>query len=138
MTDLEKAKGLLAAHTCVLCRGKAVYASTKTGIAPMLDWISDGAALNGFSAADKIVGKAAALLFVYAGIEAVFGEVISEAGLAVLKAHRIPCSYGVCVPYIINRTGSGMCPMEETVQDIRDPAAALTALIKKRDELRKG
>ena len=137
MTDLEKAKGLLASHTCVLCKSDAVYASLKTGIAPMLDWIADGAKLHGFSAADKIVGKAAALLFVYTGIREVYGEVISEAGLAVLKRHHIPCSYGICVPFIINRRGDGMCPMEETVQSIDDPGEALQALTKKRNELQK-
>ena len=134
MTDLEQAKSLLAEHTCVLCRGETVYASKKTGIAPMLEWVAADNDLRGFSAADKIVGKAAALLFILAGVKEVYGEVVSEAGLSVLTAHHIPCSYGTRVSYIINRKGDGMCPMEETVQTISDPQSALDALVKKRNE----
>ncbi len=138
MRDMERAKALLDTHTCVLCNGDAVYASQKTGISPMLDWLSDGADLRGCSAADKIVGKAAALLFVLAGVREVYGEIMSKAGLGVLRAHGIPCAYGTLTPYIINRRGDGMCPMEETVLTIDDPTAALDALLKKRETLRNG
>ena len=136
MCDLNRAKGLLTEHTCVLCRGEQIFASRQAGISPMLDWLSEKADLHGFAAADKIVGKAAALLFVLAGVSAVYGEVMSEAGLSVLEGHHIPCSYGTLVPYIINRKGTGMCPMEETVQTVSDPATAFEKLLKKREELK--
>lgn len=135
MTDLDQAKSLLTDNTCVLVRGDKVYASQKTGIAPMLDWIDAGYDLHGFSAADKIVGKAAALLFVLAKIKEVHGEVMSEAGLAVLQAQGIPCSYGALAPYIINRKGDGICPMEQTVQTIDDPKTAYEALWETRKRL---
>lgn len=136
MTDLEKAKGLLAKHTCVLCRGDTVYASGQAGISPMLDLLADGTALSGFSAADKIVGKAAALLFVLAGVKAVYGEVMSRGAQAVLSAHRIDCDCGTLVPFIINRQGTGICPMEQAVAQIEDPAAAFHALWETRNALR--
>ena len=135
MHDLEKAISFLPEHTCVLCRGEAIYASTKTGIAPMLEWIAEGTDLRGFSAADKIVGKAAALLFVLSGVKEVYGQVVSRSALTVLDHHHIPYRYTACVPYIINRKGDGMCPMEETVQNISDPQNAYKALVKKRNEL---
>ena len=124
-------------NTCVLCKGEQVYASQKTGIAPMLDWLFEGVDLTGFSAADKIVGKAAALLFVLAGVTSVYGEVMSEGGLAVLQAHHIPCSYKTLTPYIINRKGDGICPMEQTVQQIDDPKTAYNALWETRKRLQK-
>ena len=37
-------------------------------------------------------------------------------------------AYGRCVPYIINRENTGLCPMEQRVRDIRDPADAYEAL----------
>jgi len=135
MTDPERAKVLLAEHTCVLCKGDALYTSRKTGIAPMLDWLAEGADLRDFSAANKIVGKAAALLFVLAGVKSVYGEVMSQAGLAVLQKHHIPCSYGTLTPYIINRKGDGICPMEQTVQQIDDPQQAYFALCRTRRAL---
>ena len=101
----------------------------------MLDWLEQGVELTGFSAADKIVGKAAALLFVLANVSEVYGEVMSEAGLAVLRQHHIPCSYNTLAPYIINRRGDGMCPMEQTIHTIDDPAVALPALLEARRQL---
>lgn len=136
MRDLNRAKALLDGHTCVMCKEETIYISQKTGIAPILDWLADGTDLSGFSAADKIVGKAAALLFVLAGIKAVHGEVMSKAGLAVLQAHGIACTYGSLTDHIINRRGDGICPMEETVQTIDDPDLAHKALAAKREHLR--
>lgn len=137
MTDLERAKTLLAQNTCVLCKDETLHTSQKTGIAPMLDWLAEGMELTGFSVADKIVGKAAALLFVLAGVNEVYGEVMSEGGLAVLQTHGIPCAYGKLTPYIINRKGDGICPMEQTVQAIDDPELAYEALCETRKILQK-
>ena len=128
MEDLNKAKILLPSHTCVLCKGEQVYTSNKPGISPMLDWLDDGVKLQGFSAADKIVGKAAALLFVLSGIRAVHAQVLSTPGKAVLQQHGIFCTLDTEAAYIINRTGDGPCPMEQTVEHIVDPATAFEAL----------
>lgn len=101
----------------------------------MLDWLSAGTDLRGFCAADKIVGKAAALLFVLAGVCCVHGCVMSRAAKEVFDLHNIPCSYDVLTDHIINRQGDGICPMEQTVLQISDPKDALNALLKKREEL---
>lgn len=138
MTDLERAKELLTGTaTCVLVKGDTVYSSRKSGIAPMLDYLGAGVPLHGFSAADRIVGKAAAMLFVRAGISAVYGEVMSKAGAEFLKAHGVGCSYGTLTEIIINRIGTGMCPMEQTVREIDDYHRAFGALSAKRAFLRK-
>mgnify|MGYP003320348749 CR=1 FL=1 len=55
---------------------------------------------------------------------------------AVSSAQGAPFSYDTVVQYIINRTGAGLCPMEETVKDIRDEKTALEALKRKVEELR--
>lgn len=138
MKDLALAVGLLheEQYTCVLCKGEEHFVSRQTGISPMLDLIDSGADLNGFSAADKIVGKATALLFVLAGIKAVHAEVLSEAGKEILQKYGIPVSCGTLTQYIINRKGDGMCPMEETVLHTDDPHKALVLLRNKRDSLR--
>ena len=63
MRDIERAKALLQTEdcSCVLVKGDIIYTSRKAGIAPLVEFLSSGAGLNGFSAADKIVGKAAVL-----------------------------------------------------------------------------
>lgn len=138
MTDLEHARQLLAAdhHTCVLVRGDLVITSSQPGISPMLDFIDNGQDLAGASAADRIIGKAAAMLFTLAGVTALYGEVVSQAAVDFCKAHDIPLSYGTLAPHIINRQGTGVCPMEATVATIDDLPTAFTALKAKRDALR--
>ena len=68
MTDLELAKRNLAGHTICLCKDGKLLTSNKRGISPMMDFIEEGRDVTGYSVADKIVGKAAAFLFVLAGL----------------------------------------------------------------------
>lgn len=140
MTDIEKARALLLSEktTIALCRGEDILTSEKRGIAPMLGFIKDGVDLDGYSAADRIVGKAAALLFVLVGIKNVYAEVLSESGAAVLHANSIPYSYGTLCDRIINRAKTGICPMEQAVAGTESPEEAYAALAKKVEELRNG
>lgn len=136
--DIEKAKNILeGGATCVLCLGESVYRSEKSGISPMLDYLSEGMRFDGYSVADKIVGKAAAMLFVLAGVREVYGEVVSQAALPVFEKHRVECTWGTLTEHIVNRRGDGICPMERTVAELDDPSECFLALIKKREELRK-
>ena len=138
MTDAARARDALPGHTLALCRGEECIVSDLRGIAPMLSLIGEGKDLRGWSAADVVVGKAAALLFVYAGIAEVYAGVLSDKGAAVLEERGIPYSCGGRAPYIVNRQGDGVCPMERAVEKIFDPAEALSALQTRLAELRVG
>lgn len=140
MGDLERACSLLAegAYTCVVCKDNVLYTSATRGVRPLLDWTAAGTDLHGFSAADKVVGKAAALLFVRAGIVRLYAHVLSEPALAVLQAHGIPVEYGTLVPGIINRSGDGPCPMEAAVSGTEDPEEAIRLIRQKLAELNGG
>lgn len=122
--------------TCVLAKGESVLTSESAGIRPMLDWIGEGRDLRGFSAADRIVGKAAAMLFVYAGITNVYAEVLSLPGKKYLEEHGITIGFGTLTERIINRRGDGLCPMEETVLNIDDASEAYKALKAKAEALK--
>lgn len=139
MCDLTRARDLLqqGAYTCVLCKGEVTYTSNRIGIAPMLDFLDAGYDMRGFCAADRIVGRAAALLFVLANIQAVYADVISEGAVKVLETHGIKVSYRDKTPYIINRQGDGPCPMERAVADTEDPAQAECAIRRAVEQLRK-
>ncbi len=139
MSDIEKAKKLLSGgnFTCVLCKGDTSYTSTGKGVSPMLTFLENGTELRGFSAADKIVGKAAAMLFVCAGVTEVFAEVMSKAAVNYLKERGIACSYGVLTDKIINRKGDGLCPMELAVIDIEDEKLGFSAIKNRFDEIRR-
>lgn len=80
--------------------------------------------------ADKVVGKAAALMFVLGGVKRVYASVISQSALNVLNTHGVETVYEKLVPYIINRAGNGPCPMEYAVRDTEDPQTAYKILLK--------
>ncbi len=140
LTDFSRAKNALASgeYTCVLCRGDSLLTATARGVSPMLDWLDEGLDLRGYCGADKVVGKAAALLFVLGGIVAVYADVMSRSAISVLERHGIFYEYGIITDAIINRAGTGPCPMERTVEAIDDPAQAREAVVETRRRLRMG
>ncbi len=81
--------------------------------------------LSCFCVADKIVGKAAAMLFVLLGIKAVHAKTLSLGGKEILQRYSIDFTYDELTDIIINRTGDGMCPMENAVNDCTEPCQAL-------------
>ena len=94
----------------------------------MMRLIASGADLHGYSAADIIVGRAAAMLFLKAGICAVYGRVTSVGAKTLLESHGIPVRYETLTERIINREGTDVCPMEKAVTGIDDPDEAYEAL----------
>lgn len=128
MTDLQTAKSNLAGHTLCLCRGGRCMFSEKRGIAPMMEFIASGAQLVGSSAADIVVGKAAALLFVKSGIVAVFAQTLSVSGKKVLEEHGVRVEFGELAERIVNRSGTDICPMEKAVADCDDADEAYLLL----------
>lgn len=130
--DLKKAIEILkeGKHTCVLCRGDIIHISDETGIKPMINFISSEYDLGGFSVADKIVGKAAAMLFKLAGVENVYADVMSEKALNYLNLSEIYACCDELTDDIINRDGSGICPMEKAVAEINEPDDAYKAILK--------
>lgn len=126
--DLLQAKSALNGHTIALCKGDTLIVCDKKSIRPMLDFISEGKDLSGFSAADLVVGKAVATLFVYAKIKCVYSKVMSRPALEYLQSHGIDAKCDTLVENIINRAGDGICPMEQCVQNIDDASVAYAAL----------
>lgn len=139
MNNLKKAKELLkdSQYTCVLCKYDTIYTSTLKGISPMVEFLRNGINLKGFSAADKIVGKAAAMLFSLAEVKEVYAEVLSKSAAEYLSDRNIAFSYDTLTDKIINRKGDGICPMEKTVADLTDEKSAFEAIKNKLNELRK-
>lgn len=78
--------------------------------------------------ADRIVGKAAALLMVLQGAKNVYAETIDQPALAVFRTHGVNVLFRKLVPIIINRAGDGICPMENAVLAVDDPKEAFTVL----------
>jgi hypothetical protein len=137
MNDLNKAKELLLAngYTCVVCRNNEIYTSVQRGVTPLIEWHKGDTDLSGFCAADKVVGKGAAFLYVLLGINEVYAAVISRPALDVLLSHGIKTEYGILADNIINRSGDGICPIESAVLGTYDPHEAYSAIVKKLQEI---
>ena len=137
MTDIEKAKEMMinGDYSCVLCRGNAVFASKERGIKPLVELCRSGKNLNGFSAADKIIGKAAAFLYAYMGVKEVHAQVMSRGGEQVIQSYSVKYSCDTLCDEIINRKGTDMCPMEKKVRDIGNFTDAYKVLCAAVDEL---
>jgi len=128
MTDLQIAKDNLPGHTICLCRDGNCLLGDKRGIAPMMDFIADGVELRGYSAADLVVGKAAAMLFARCGIRGVFAKTLSRGGMAILERYGIPFECEQVTDVIRNRAGTDLCPMEKAVLQTEDLEAAYLLL----------
>ena len=99
------------------------------GVKPLMAFLrEDGRFFEGAAVADKVVGKAAALLLVKGGVREVYGRVMSEAAMAVFRRFGIPYSFETAVPFIQNRAGDGICPLEDAVSTIGEPEEAFPAL----------
>lgn len=113
----------------VISRDAGVTESQKSGIAPLLEWLNGSPdLLKGACVADKVVGRAAALLMVYGGVAEVYAGIISESAAECLKQNGIPFSFGQKVSYVQNRDKTGMCPMERRCLPVRSPSEAYTVL----------
>ncbi|MBR5222751.1 MAG: DUF1893 domain-containing protein [Clostridia bacterium] len=125
-----KAKNILIEndYTCVLCCDNEEYHSNLRGVKPLLDFLESDKDFSGFSAADKTVGAGAAHLYVLLNVKAVWVNIISTAGKKILSENNITVFCETEVPYIINRKGDGMCPIETAVKDITSSQKALEAI----------
>ena len=138
MTDIEQAKALLEKEqaTCVFYKGEYTFFSKERGVLPLLNLLQKEENLGDFSVADKVVGKAAAFLYVLLKVKSLYAKVISKHALGVLKTYDIQVAYDELVEAIRNRTNSGFCPMETAVLEINEPKKALEAIRLKLNELR--
>lgn len=100
-------------HHSLVVGGSTVSKYDGRGVADLYRLSHDNPALlHGASIADKVVGKGAAALMVWAKVGEVYADVVSSPALDLLENNGIPVTYATLVPHIVNRTGTGMCPLE--------------------------
>ncbi|MGN1417698.1 MAG: DUF1893 domain-containing protein [Acutalibacteraceae bacterium] len=128
--DLESCKEILQSEdfTCVILQNGNFLKTKERGIRPFIKLIEDDENLKDCAAADKVVGRAAALLMQKVGLRSVYAAVLSEPAEEILKNAGIYYEYERLVPRIQNRKGDGLCPMESAVIDINDADEAYTIL----------
>jgi hypothetical protein len=127
MKDIELSKALLDEENLTLAivkDGKAIYKSRDRGIGPLYFAVNEMKEnLKGSSVADRVTGRAAAMLYEYAQIKELHTTLISENALSVLDKTPIKYEYLSFAPYIKNRDKTGMCPIENLSLKAKDVSA---------------
>ncbi len=111
-------------YTCVICGDNVDYTSTLRGVQPLLTPYEQGKHFAGCAAADRVVGKAAAFLYVLLGVERVYAGIVSKPAKEVFEKYGVGLSYDLLTELIENRTKTGLCPMESAVIDLDEPTGA--------------
>ena len=128
MSDVDIAKSRLyekGLTLVVVKNGEMVFETGSHRISGFLGAIMQlGAGLEGAAVADKVAGKAVALLCVYAGISNVYAGVLSRKAQAVFDEYGVPCEWKDLVDNILDLNRSGVCPFEKAAADISDPEKA--------------
>ena len=126
--NLEKAKEILLKNkfTFVLLKdGEILKTSCKKGVIPFIEIIHENdQILENAIIADKVIGKAAALLAAGYKVKAIYSDVMSQQAREVLEYNSIFYLFDRCVDYIKNRDKSCQCPMEKLTENINDPKIA--------------
>lgn len=129
--NLQQAKELLENSKCtciILKNDKIIYRSALNGVRPLLLFLNENVSLgenDELILIDRIIGRAAMFLAVKCRINKIFTPVMSLEALEIAKLYNIGCTAASTVPYILNREGTGRCPIEASVTNTADVNEAL-------------
>jgi hypothetical protein len=140
MSDLDIAKTELYEEqlTLAIVKNGAVLFETKSRrISGFLDAVETlGDKLEGASLADRVAGKAVALLCVYAKIRAVYATVLSRKAQAVFKQNNISVQWRELVDNVLDADKSRVCPFEKAAAEFSDPEKAYKTFRNLRENLK--
>ncbi len=124
--NLEQAKSLLKENqaSCLIFKNQElIYSSQYIGVKPLLQFMKEDHFIDEndkITLVDKVIGKAAMLLAAHIGISRVLTPVMSLEAVKVAELYHIDYEASQMVPYIINRQGTGKCPLELSVENTED------------------
>lgn len=132
------AKKLEEGYSLVVVRdGKMLFASRMPGIEPMLDAL-DNNVLPGSAVADKVIGRAAAMIAVAGEVTSLFTPVMSQEAVEVLANAGTLYYAQKIVPFIRDSQGIGHCPVETATEFTVVPEKGVRAVRHLLQELHQG
>ena len=131
---LEMKRQIALGHSLAVAhRGVISEISDGRGIAPAMAML-DAGKLKGALVVDKIVGRAAAAIFVAGGAKKVYATVMSASAKELLSKNGVEAAADEVVESIINREKTGVCPMEgaiDALQDVKEMVETLRKAMKR-------
>lgn len=141
MQDLQIAKDGLyekGLTLSVVKNAETLFESNSPGISGFLEAIEQlQTKLENASVADRVAGKAIALLCVYAKVKAIYAKILSKKGKAVLQRYAVHHEHDSLVEAILDVGRLKSCPFEELAGTISDPYEAYKRLKILQDSLTK-
>ena len=116
-------------YTCLIIKdGEEVFSSSENGILPIVQGVSK---MNGAFLADKVIGRAAALICVHGGVVAVHARLMTISAAEVLAGYGILFEADKMVEEILNRDKTGLCPFEILGKELKCPKQAFGRIVMK-------
>lgn len=116
-------------YSCIIRNGETLRTFTQRGVADLYQLLTAAPDfLRGSSVADKVIGKGAAALMIKGGVRRVYADVISKPALHLLHAYGISVAHEAVTENIINRAGTGICPVEQRCLPLTDLDAMIDAI----------
>jgi len=132
MGDLELAEHELKSRNInlvIVKNGVVLCQSMAHGMKGLLQAIEEyDRDLAGTAVADKIIGRAAAMLCVYSKVKSVFAITMTEGALRLLMKNRVAHKFERHVCRLMNSQRTDICPFERAIRDIDDPKEAFKTL----------
>jgi hypothetical protein len=110
----------------ILSGSMVLYCSKAEGIAPLIEAIDEVGidTLRGSIVADRVIGKASALLICYFKAKKASAKIMSAWGADVLRANGVDYFAEKLVSEIRNKTNTDMCPFEKMIMEVNKPSKA--------------
>ncbi|MTI95124.1 MAG: DUF1893 domain-containing protein [Firmicutes bacterium] len=107
--------------------GRKLFSSSLPGVKSLLDAL-DSDVLPGSAVADKVIGRAAAMIAALGEVKAVHTPLMSQGAAEVFSSAGILYSAEKIVPCIKNRQGTGPCPIEAATEFTVVPEKGVAAI----------
>jgi len=122
---------MLDTHSCIILHdSKIIFVSNESGVKPLLDFYhSNKSFYEDLTVVDRIMGRGAIILAKLIHANQIITPIISEDALELAGKYQMNVEYTQIVPYIINRTQTGRCPIETSVLGISDELQGYTIII---------
>ncbi len=128
MNDLEIARNKLHKEHAAMIMvkdGDIIFVTHSHRISGFLEAINTlGGKLECASVADRVAGKAVALLCAFIKAKDVYAETLSKKAKTFFDDNGIPCEWEELVENILDPVKVGPCPFEEISKNISNPSEA--------------
>lgn len=108
--------------SCVIGNGAEMRTFSHRGVVDLYNVLmAEPELLKGAFIADKVVGKGAAALMILGKVSRLHTHIISTPALVLLRSAGVITDFDIETDYIINRDGTGRCPVETLCEGLSEP-----------------